>query len=497
MSEKGKNKDTSRQNLKSSGQDKLALIDELSGVIFKSLDSKSLRIAYQQARFGDRVYGYQEVVLSACASCFKSYMGEVYYFDGKIWCPLSDIVLENSLNKALVRGGVPKADIINSRSKLMYSARGGASMSPLELSASVIGFRNGVWDFTDIDNPVYHSFDDRMPIIGILPYDYDPSAGCPKWLAFLESILPKGERMKLQKYLGLGCASRKNMSHKIEETLWLIGNGANGKSTIFDVVRGVYGSDNISYVGLDTLLSGSSEVRARFIGSIVGKVFNYCSEIQSDDISKYADTFKSLCSGEPQTVRRLGCNPETTFDIPFLVFNMNRRPTNKSMDKALLRRLLFIPFKTSVSADDMNRELSTELLKELSGIRNWMIEGYKMLVRDGYQFNSTKDNDDEMTDYMLENGQTVQVFLNKNGLNCNRRTGHWEDKVQWVSASALYEDYVSFCEKWLQDPLNQRAFGGEMSRLGWHDSNGNRKRTGTGYVYGIFSDKTIDYALKV
>jgi len=478
-------------------QDKLALIDELSNVIFKSLDAKSLRAAYQQARFGDRVYGYQEVVLSACASCFKSYMGDVYYFDGRIWSVLSDIVLENSLNKALVRGGVPKADIINSRSKLMYSARGGASMSPLELSASVIGFRNGVWDFTDIDNPVYHSFDDRMPIIGILPYDYDPSAGCPKWLAFLESILPKGERMKLQKYLGLGCASRKNMSHKIEETLWLIGNGANGKSTIFDVVRGVYGSDNISYVGLDTLLSGSSEVRARFIGSIVGKVFNYCSEIQSDDISKYADTFKSLCSGEPQTVRRLGCNPETTFDIPFLVFNMNRRPTNKSMDKALLRRLLFIPFKTSVSADDMNRELSTELLKELSGIRNWMIEGYKMLVRDNYQFNSTKDNDNEMTDYMLENGQTVQVFLNKKGFNCNRRTGHWEDKVQWVSASALYEDYVSFCEKWLQDPLNQRAFGGEMSRLGWHDSNGNRKRTGTGYVYGIFSDKTIDYALKV
>ncbi|MBR3400509.1 MAG: hypothetical protein IKH08_12095 [Prevotella sp.] len=480
-----------------SGQDKMALIDELSGVIYRSLDTKSLRAAYQQARFGDRVYGYQEVVLNACAGCFKTYMGDVYFFDGKIWCPLSDIVLENALNKAMVRGGVPKSDLINSRSKLMYSARGGASMSALELSASVIGFRNGVWDFTDIEHPEYHSFEDRMPIISILPYDYDPSAGCPNWLAFLHSILPKGEIMKLQKYLGLGCASRKNMSHKIEETLWLIGNGANGKSTIFDVVRGVYGADNISYVGLDTLLSGSSEVRARFIGSIVGKLFNYCSEIQSDDISKYADTFKSLCSGEPQTVRRLGHNPETTFDIPFLVFNMNRRPTNKSMDKALLRRLLFIPFRTSVSAADMNRELSTELLKELSGIRNWMIEGYKMLVRDGYQFNSTKDGDDEMTDYMLENGQTVQVFLNKSGYNCNRRTGHWEDKVQWVSASALYEDYVSFCEKWLQEPLNQRAFGGEMSRLGWHDSNGNRKRTGTGYVYGIFSEKTIDYALKV
>ena len=287
------------------------------------------------------------------------------------------------------------------------------------------------------------------------------------------------------------------MTHKREETLWLIGNGANGKSTIFDVVRGVYGSGNISYVGLDTLLSGSSEVRARFIGSIVGKQFNYCSEIQSDDISKYSDTFKSLCSGEPQVVRRLGHNPETTYDIPFLVFNMNRRPVNRNMDKALLRRLLFIPFRTSVSEADMNRELSNELMKELSGIRNWMIEGYRMLVRDGYRFESTSDGDDELTDYMLENGQTVQVFLNKKGYGCNRRTGHWEDKMQWVPASSLYEDYVSFCEKWLQDPLNQRSFGGEMSRLGWHDAGGNRKRTGTGYVYGIFCERPIDYAMKI
>lgn len=482
---------------KGAEQDKMALIDELSDVIFRALNVKSLRVAYQQARFGDRVYGYQEVVLSACAECFKTYMGDVYYFNGKIWCPLSDIVLENALNKAMVRGGVPKSDLINSRSKLMYSARGGASMSALELSASVIGFSNGVWDFSDIDNPVYHSFEDRMPIISILPYDYEPSAGCPMWLSFLQSILPKGEIMKLQKYLGLGCVDRKSMTHKIEETLWLIGNGANGKSTIFDVVRGVYGADNMSYMGLDTLISGSPEVRARFVGSIVGKIFNYCSEVQADDISKYSDTFKALCSGEPQTVRKLGHNPETAYDIPFLVFNMNHKPVNRKMDHALMRRLLFIPFKTTVSAADMNRELSTELMKELSGIRNWMIEGYKMLVRDGYHFNSTKAGDDEMTDYMLENGQTVQVFLTKKGYGCNRRSGHWEDKVQWVSASAMYEDYVSFCDKWLQEPLNQRAFGGEMSRLGWHESNGNRKRTGSGYVYGIFCETTIDYALKI
>lgn len=481
---------------KGTQNDSFTLIDELSKLIYSSLDLKSLREACMLYSSGDRVYVYQEVILNACSKCFRSYIGDVYYFDGRVWSPLSDIMLETALSKALVQGGARKSDLVNARSKILYSARGGASMSPLHLSASVIGFRNGVWDFTDIDSPVYHSFADRMPVISILPYDYDPMAGCPRWNAFLSSILPKGEIMKLQKYLGLGCVDRKGMTHKIEETLWLIGNGANGKSTIFDVVRGVYGADNISYAGLDTLLSGSTDVRARFIGSIVGKLFNYCSEIQADDISKYADTFKALCSGEPQLVRRIGHDPETTYDIPFLVFNMNRKPVNRQMDQALVRRLLFIPFKTTVSAQDMNRELSNELLQELPGIRNWMIEGYKMLVRDDYQFNTTKAADDELVDYMLENGQSVQVFLQKRGYSCNRRTGHWEDKIQWVYASALYEDYVSFCEKWLQEPMTQRMFGKEMTRLGWYDG-ANHKRTGNGYVYGIFCQTDIKNSIEV
>lgn len=475
--------------------DKMSLIRHLGDVLHRSFDKKRLRVAYQQARFGDRVFNYQELVLEVCAKCFRSYMGEIYYFDGCVWRVLSDVVLEHSLNAALVRGGVPKVDVVNARSKLLQSARGGASLSVLRLSSSVVGFRNGVWDFSDIFSPVYHPFSDMMPIIDVLPYDYDPSAVCPMWLSFLSSILPSGDILRLQKYLGLGCADRKSMSHKVEETLWLVGSGANGKSTIFDVVCGVYGSSSVSHVGLDMLLSGSSEVRARFVGGIVGKLFNYCSEVQSEDMSRYSDTFKSLCSGEPQVVRRLGQNPEMAYDIPFLVFNMNRKPVNRSMDAALLRRLLFIPFKTTVSSADMNRELSSELMGELSGIRNWMIEGYRMLVRDGYDFGVTSASDDELVDYMFENGQSVQVFLSKNGFCCNRRSGHWDDGVQWVLASSLYEAYVSFCEKWLQEPLTQRAFGSEMSRLGWHDGVGNRRRTGTGYVYGIFCEDSIPYAL--
>jgi len=476
------------------GKTCMEVIETLSNEIVRSLNKRDVRTAYQQARFGERLYGYQDVVMRACAEAFRWYGGQVYRHDGRVWCPVEDIVLESAVNKAMVKCGVPPGDMVNGRAKILYSAKGGATMSPLKLSANIVGFSNGVWDFSDIDHPVYHTFSDRMPVTSLLPYEYDEHAVCPRWQSFLQSVLPKGDIMKLQKFFGLGCVDRRTMSHKIEETLWLIGGGANGKSTIFDVVRAVYGHDNISYVALDSLLCGSSDVRARFIGSIVGKVFNYCSEIQSDDISRFSDTFKSLCSGEPQTVRRLGCNPETATDIPFLVFNMNRRPSDRNMDRALVRRLLFVPFRTSVTASDMNRELSSELMSELPGIRNWMIEGYRRLVSDGYRFDLTNDTE-EMEDYMLENGQSVQVFLSRRGYRCDRRSGHWEDKPQWVQAQALYEEYVSFCEKELQEPVSQRRFGSEMSRLGWHWNGGNRKRSSIGYIYGIFTDKNVTNAL--
>lgn len=481
----------------SGSHSRLSLIDDLCDEVYGALPQKDLMHAYQQANFGDRVYGYQECVFDACSRVFRGRMGEVYYFDGRVWKLLSDIVLENSLSKALVRRGVPKHDVVNCRGKLLHSARGGALLSSLESRPTVVAFDNGVWDFGDIDSPVYHPFDDRMPVTSVLPYEYDPDAACPRWESFLSGVLPKVEIVKLQKYLGLGCADRRALTHKVEETLWLVGGGANGKSTVFDVVRAVYGADNISYLGLDSLLSGSSEVRARFIGSIAGKLFNYCSEVQADDISRYSDTFKSLCSGEPQTIRRLGHNPETAYDIPFLMFNMNRKPANRNMDRAIVRRLLFIPFRTTISAEDMNRELVNELLEELPGIRNWMIEGYRMLVRDGFRFSDTLAVDEDMEEYMLENGQSVQVFLARRGYSCNRRTGHWDDRPQWVSASALYGDYASFCTRMLVDALPQQTFGREMARLGWNEAGHNRKRTSQGHVYGMFCAEKIKYALDV
>jgi putative DNA primase/helicase len=467
-------------------------IDAIADGFFGSFSKDDLRESMLEPRYDEREYAYKTAVYLSSSVVLGYYMGEVYYYDGKVWCRLDMDFLEKAIEKALVRMKAPKGDIRKCMSYLLHQAKIGAKENVLSFSPSVIGFRNGVWDFSDIDSPVFHSWSERMPVRSLLPYDYDPGAGCPTWLSFLSSVLDKRSIELLQKYLGLGCVNRRTMSHKVEETLWLIGGGANGKSTIFDVVSGVFGAENVSSMPLGHLICGSADVRMRNIGSIIGRTFNYCTEVQADDISRYSDAFKSLCSGEKQSIRYLQRNVEDAYDIPYLIFNMNKRPRNTDLDKAMQRRLLFITFRASVDVRDMDRELGKKLEREYSGIRNWMIEGYRKFVADGCNFVHSSDMSDDMVSYYVENGKTLLVFMDRMGYRAYCRVGHLDEVPKYVSRNDLYQRYKNWCERFGYDYDLDNKFGRELTRMGV-----GRKRTQYGVFYKIYSDEDIDYAIRL
>lgn len=461
------------------------------------LDKRALTRAYDYSRRSDRLYAYSGIIQDACCSCFRSGSDDskkaiVYGFDGRIWVPLLPMVFENVIRDALVScvdagNFLVRSDWVDKQSKIMQYAYDGVSASPLGTNPSVVGFQNGVYDFSDIDNPVYHSFDDRLPITDLLPYDYDPSQSCPMWLSFLKMMLAPSEILKLQKYLGLGCVNRRLMSHKIEDTLWLVGGGANGKSTIQRIVRAVYGYDNISEASLSQLLDRNPDARMRAILNIEGKIFNLCDEVDVADITKGSDAFKKLCSGEPQNVRGIGRDIRIARDIPFLIFSMNQTPTNRKMDAAFRRRLVQIDFRCSVREDDMDAELHNKLIQELPGIRNWMIEGYKMLRRDNFLFTHT--NDDAMAE---ANEQFFDIFARHEGLRASAWAGH-DEKPLLIQSQVLYDKYCDFCEKNQYNmPTSSKGMVQDLKRLRFES-----KRKAAGVFYIVYSDKDIDYAVKL
>lgn len=464
------------------------------------IDRSALLKAYQTRRRSERLYAYHSILRDACCRCFRgtsmSNDGKkciVWGFNGRYWAPLSPVVFRDSVGQALISAAgagdfVVKGDWIEKQNTLLSSAYAGVCVSPLEKNPAIVGFRNGVWDFTDIENPVYHSFTDMMPVTDLLGYDYDPESGCKMWLTFLGMMLSPKDILKLQKYLGLGCVNRRLMSHVVEDTLWLIGSGANGKTTIEEVVRAVYGYNNVSEASMGELLDRNQISRMLTMSNIDGKIFNICSEVDVNDISRGSDAFKRLCSGEPQNARGIGENVRRIYDIPFLIFSMNQRPVNKRMDAAFRRRIVEINFNKSIREEDMDAGLGDKLKKELSGIRNWMIEGYRMLVRDGFRFDHTSSED-----YMEYNDQFFDIFARHDGLRPSAWAGRGE-KAQLVSFGALYDRYVDFCKRkgYGQETPSEKSLSQDLKRLNYR-----KVRKASGIFYEVYCENELDYAIKL
>ena len=474
--------------------DRFRVVKLIANEIKSHLEGPRVRDIIGLSSSDDRLYSYCDLLTHACSECFRSYLDNIYWFDGFRWSWFDrhDVVLELAINEALASLGVAKKDLLKGRTRLVASAKSGAYLSPMNVSPVVVGFRNGVWDFSDIDNPVYHPWKDRMPITDLLSYDYVPEADCPVWRMFLGMVLTKPQQVMLQKFLGLGCVDRKRMTHRIEETLWLVGEGGNGKSTIFEVVKAVFGADNLSYMPLGHIVTSNVDLRMRNIGRMAGKIFNYCSEIQADDITRSSDTFKSLCSGEPQEVRSIAKDSWTVYDIPFFIFNMNKMPVNRSLDRAFMRRLLVIDFSTTVRKEDMDRELVNKLLAELPGIRNWCIEGYRMLMADEYRFNLSESDTEALRRYEFENGQSVKLFCEDNGYRSKKYAGKWSEKPHYVAAANVYRDYVSYCEKNGVEPMNDNLFGRAMTGLKF-----SKEKYSGSIIYSIFCDRAVKDELKI
>ena len=464
------------------------------------IDRSALLKAYQTRRRSERLYAYHSILRDACCRCFRgtsmSNDGKkciVWGFNGRYWAPLSPVVFRDSVGQALISAAgagdfVVKGDWIEKQNTLLSSAYAGVCVSPLEKNPAIVGFRNGVWDFSDIENPVYHSFTDMMPVTDLLGYDYDPESGCKMWLTFLGMMLSPKDILKLQKYLGLGCVNRRLMSHVVEDTLWLIGSGANGKTTIEEVVRAVYGYNNVSEASMGELLDRNQISRMLTMSNIDGKIFNICSEVDVNDISRGSDAFKRLCSGEPQNARGIGENVRRIYDIPFLIFSMNQRPVNKRMDAAFRRRIVEINFNQSIREEDMDAGLGDKLKKELSGIRNWMIEGYRMLVRDGFRFDHTSSED-----YMEYNDQFFDIFARHDGLRPSAWAGRGE-KAQLVSFGALYDRYVDFCKRkgYGQETPSEKSLSQDLKRLNYR-----KVRKASGIFYEVYCENELDYAIKL
>lgn len=481
---------------------RVLLRDEL----LRCMDVGSVVASSSLSRQGDRLYGYVDALTRAGASCLRycDADGMVYVFDGRVWLPVGDksvydrtvcLVAKDVLLSCC--GNISRSDLMSGERRLGSAITDGAMCSELSFSSSFIGFTNGVWDFSDPLEPVRHGFSERLPITSVRDYAYEPGARCPMWESFLSNALGSSDVCLLQMFFGLGVKPRTELGHSVEKMLWMVGSGGNGKSTCLDVLEHVYGDGMFSHASLPTLLDGNVLNRMLGTSPIIGRRYNRCDEIQMSDITRKTDLLKRLCSADHVEYRRIKGNAMSSNEVPFFVFSMNKVPSSRSTDAALLRRLLIVRFKYSVRAEDTDTGLYGRLCGESSGIWNWCLDGYRRLVNSGFLFPRTGDNEVEQRRMMLSSGQQLEVWLSDEGLSpsCSRRL----QKPYRVLLGVLYDRYRSWCEEsGLEcDCDSSRSFAQRMCTGGYGRSGLGyvKKRSAAGMFLEVYSDKKIEYGV--
>ena len=81
----------------------------------------------------------------------------------------------------------------------------------------------------------------------------------------------------------------------------LLGEGANGKSVVYETIRSILGEDNVTSFDLNELVAGAA--KERNVACINGKPLNYSPDLDGKNIA--SESVKRIISGEGTMARNL------------------------------------------------------------------------------------------------------------------------------------------------------------------------------------------------
>ena len=219
--------------------------------------------------------------------------------------------------------------------------------------------------------------DDRITIVSNVVYD--PAAQAPLWLATLSDVFfGNQEHIEFfQRVIGYAM-----LGNPVEDKVIIPhGSGSNGKSTVLNTIREVFGAHakTANSESFMTSVGGASMGGAREdILRLRGARLVYVTEPE-EGAQLREGLIKSLTGGEAIPAR--GMYAKSTIEVtPTWVTFMptNHLPIIKGSDYGIWRRLMPVPFTRNFDKDDaVEKDVSRydRLMEEIPGILNWCIKG--------------------------------------------------------------------------------------------------------------------------
>lgn len=287
-----------------------------------------------------------------------------------------------------------------------------------------------------------------------LDLEYRPSAHPSKFLQMLAEIFGKDspewaqDKIRtLQKFFG---ACLFGLATRYSKALILLGAGANGKSTLQEVV------EHAIFMGRSSSVHPTKWSREYYVAGLFNSDLNTVSELpKNEELSP--DVFKAVISGEAIQGRLPKEKPFKFAPTAGHVFSANNLPQTDDTSEGFWRRVIIIPFTqdfrkvSNASKDDIKAPI---LAEEREGILNWAFEGAKALVADG-GYNIGEWHTTAINEWRDESN-SVRPFLSE----CTKKA---DDPNYRCSSAELYDDYKFWCWQNGIHPLGRPAFGRVLS----------------------------------
>lgn len=278
--------------------------------------------------------------------------------------------------------------------------------------------------------------------------EYDANAQCPIWLGFIDKITLKNKQFAkyLQKIVGY-CLTGSN----VEQCVFILyGLGSNGKTIFVEILKQLFGA--YSTVVSKKLLQGKGKSCDTELLNLIGKRIAIVNELEAQTEIK-TDFFKKLVGLD--TLGFQVNKQHVEFRNKAKIFMItNFLPIFSDYSKATTRRIKILPFENTFEGQNRNLFLMEDLQKELSGILNWAIEGYKLWEQEGLQ--EPKFLIDFKKDY-INQMDPLGFFLDE---TCDF------DVQNTCESSVLFDEYQKWCTNQNIKPMARNKLGTELVMRG-------------------------------
>lgn len=364
--------------------------------------------------------------------------GKLHYYQDGIYIDNMDII-ENYLTE--IDGNIVESKRKEVIKTITLKAKNNMLPKP---PYTYIPFNNGYLDINDL---TLHEYNEQIAFTKKLPINWNDKTQSSTLDTLMNNIKVGCDEVEIALYEMIGYSLLD--TSKMNRAFILIGDGSNGKSVFFDMLKALYGEDGYSPLSLE-------QCTEKFCTHMLYNKFANLGEDISGIYKRETDVFKCLTDGNTIKAEQKGKDPILFNATTTLIYCANDIPKlgNGADKKAILRRLQIIPFRANFDAPNFKKDLTikdkvkqAEVLESLA-VRS--VLAIRNIILNGFDFTQVESIEKDEYEELLNPLDSIIHITGTNG-----------------TCKEVYNRYKSECYETGLTPLGLFQFYKEMRKLGY------------------------------